>query len=183
MAYPISHIPFPVPVSSWSLCKPNSVQTIRILRDVTKTVAGILSGLIMLPRGLKKHALAAVQICAGNIGQLVGWFLYSCWEEINWCVMWKSMRFCLVSLYTVYICIHIYIHVYDICFFQTCFDFSRIFCTSKMWMIRREDYGTCGQWSANSLTTNKSSSHLPNSWSYSQLLGKNVKNTCLIVVF
>lgn len=179
MAYPIVKFLFPVPVSSWSLCRPNSVQTIRILRDVTKTVVGILLGLTTLPRGLKKHALAAVQICAGNIGQLLGWFLYSCWEEINWCVMWKTMCVFLVSfVYTVYI----YIFVYMICV-QICFDFSRIFCTSKMWMIRREDYGTCGQWSANSLTTNKSPSHLPNSWSYSQLLGKNVKNTCLIVVF
>ena len=115
MAYPIVIFLSPVPVSSSYLCKPNSVQSIPILRHVTKTVVGILSGLIMLPQGIKKHALAAVQICAGNIGQLLGWFLYSCWEEINWCVMWKTM--CFFSVICIY-CIYIYICIYDMCLFK-----------------------------------------------------------------
>lgn len=159
MTYPIVIFLFPVPVSSWSLCKPNSVQSIRILRHVIKTVVGILSGLIMLHQGIKKHALAAVQICAGNIGQLLGWFLYSCWEEINWCVMWKSMCFLMSFVYFINIQ-YTYLHT---CIWYMCFsNISNIFWfQQKILYITdvddREDYGTCG-WTQ---------SHLPNSWSYS----------------
>ena len=180
MAYPIVIFLFPVPVSSWSLCKPNSVQTIRILRHVTKTVVAILLGLLMMPRGIKKHALAAVQICGGNIGQRLGWFLYSCWEEINWCVMWKSMRFCSVSF--IY-CIYIYINLYDICFFQIFVWFQQKILYIKavddkkgrlrdLWTMK------CKQFDNKRISQSCSKLLVihPNN-------GKNVKNTCFIVVF
>ncbi len=74
-------------------------------------------------RGFKKHALAAVQISAGNIGQLLGWFLYSCWEEIQvmcdvkvhvfffgW--LFYLMLFDVICIYTCVYMIYIYIYVF-----------------------------------------------------------------------
>lgn len=163
--------------------KPNSVQTIRILRHVTKTVVGILLGLLMMPRGIKKHALAAVQICAGNIGQLLGWFLYSCWEKMNWCVMWKCTCSFEWHLYILSLYIYEYVlYIWYVCFHF--FDFSRRFCTWKMWMIRREDYGTCG-WTmkCKQFDTKQISQSSSKLLVILSIIGKNVKNTCFIVVF